>query len=225
MERLKHLIGKLKEQFEQKSPASQMLVTLKQIEAELVSPAYPVNGLIQNTKIAVVMPSSFKVAAMEPDLAQSAPVKAKMMEEPEASFLPKSQNQDTQEWILDPLNEIPTLSHQQGAREINDVIGSNGASLNDKLKGNVVDLAAALKEAPVRELKKAIGVNDRHIFINELFRGDEPMYERSIKTINNFRILPEAEYWMERELKIKLGWDDSREITKHFYQLVRRRFS
>ena len=39
------------------------------------------------------------------------------------------------------------------------------------------------------------------------------MYERSIKTINNFRILPEAEYWMERELKIKLGWDDSREIA------------
>ena len=100
-----------------------------------------------------------------------------------------------------------------------------GHHLNDKLKGNIVDLAAALKEAPVRELKKAIGVNDRYVFINELFRGDEPMYERSIKTINNFRILPEAEYWMERELKIKLGWDDSREITKHFYQLVRRRFS
>ena len=147
------------------------------------------------------------------------------MEEPQATYLPKLQNQESKEWIHDPLNEIPTLSHQQAAREINDVIGSNGASLNDKLKGNIVDLAAALKEAPVRELKKAIGVNDRYVFINELFRGDEPMYERSIKTINNFRILPEAEYWMERELKIKLGWDDSREITKHFYQLVRRRFS
>jgi hypothetical protein len=225
MERLHHLIGKLKEQFDQKSPASQMLVTLKQIEAELVSPAYPVNGLIQNAKITVVMPSSFKVTTLEPDLVQTAPMKEKMMEEPQASFLPKLQNQESQEWILDPLNEIPTLSHQQGVREINDVIGNNGASLNDKLKGNIVDLAAALKEAPVRELKKAIGVNDRYVFINELFRGDEPMYERSIKTINNFRILPEAEYWMERELKIKLGWDDSREITKHFYQLVRRRFS
>jgi len=31
------------------------------------------------------------------------------------------------------------------------------------------------------------------------------MYERSIKTINGFRILPEAEYWMERELKSSLG--------------------
>jgi hypothetical protein len=51
------------------------------------------------------------------------------------------------------------------------------------------------------------------------------MYERSLKTINGFRILPEAEYWMERELKVKLGWDENNPTTRHFYQLVKRRFS
>ena len=126
---------------------------------------------------------------------------------------------------MDPLTEIPTLSHQPMAKEINDVIGSNGTSINDQLRGNVLELAATLKDSPVRELKKAIGVNDRYVFINELFRGDEVMYERTIKTINNFKILPEAEYWMERELKIKLGWDDNRDITRQFYQLVKRRFA
>ena len=73
--------------------------------------------------------------------------------------------------------------------------------------------------------KKAIGINDRFVFINELFRGDEVMYERSLKTINGFRIMAEAEYWIERELKVKLGWDDMKETTRHFYQLVKRRFS
>ena len=128
-------------------------------------------------------------------------------------------------WPFDPLADIPTLA-QQAPRELNDVIGNNGAtSLNDKLKGNVLELSAALNDTPVRDLKKAIGVNDRFVFISQLFRGDEVMYERSIKTINGFRILPEAEYWMERELKVKLGWDENREATKHFYQLVKRRFS
>jgi hypothetical protein len=131
-------------------------------------------------------------------------------------------------WPFDPLAEKPrdrfTLS--QKAREVNDVIGANGASsLNDKLRSEVADLKSALNDTPVRDLKKAIGVNDRYVFINQLFRGDEVMYERSIKTINGFRILPEAEYWMERELKVKLGWDENREITRHFYQLVKRRFS
>lgn len=130
-------------------------------------------------------------------------------------------------WPFDPLAEIPTLAQQQPSRELNDVIGGNGLSpsLNDKLKANVVELSAALNDTPVRDLKKAIGVNDRFVFISQLFRGDEVMYERSIKTINGFRILPEAEYWMERELKVKLGWDENREATKHFYQLVKRRFS
>jgi hypothetical protein len=61
--------------------------------------------------------------------------------------------------------------------------------------------------------------------VSELFRGDEVGYERSIKTINNFRILAEAQYWIERELKLKLGWDENKEIVKLFDQLVKRRFS
>ena len=64
-----------------------------------------------------------------------------------------------------------------------------------------------LQEAPIRDLKKAISINERHRFIQELFRGDETMYERSIKTINSFNIFAEAEFWIQRELKLKLGWD------------------
>jgi hypothetical protein len=51
------------------------------------------------------------------------------------------------------------------------------------------------------------------------------MYERSIKTINSFNIYPEAEYWISRELKIKLGWDNELPVVTQFDQLVRRRFS
>ncbi|HUB59448.1 MAG TPA: hypothetical protein VL978_02035 [Puia sp.] len=131
-------------------------------------------------------------------------------------------------WPFDPLAEKPTdrFTLSQKSREINDIIGGvAGSSLNEKLKPEIVDLRSALNDTPVRDLKKAIGVNDRYVFVNQLFRGDEAMYERSIKTINGFRILPEAEYWMERELKVKLGWDENSNITRHFYQLVKRRFS
>src|SRR5882724_2762804 len=206
MERLQELITQLKEQFERKASPSQMLHTTQLLEAELSRLASQANTSRGSAKVAVMMPSSMKMYAGQQNLQD--PV------------------QERGAWPYDPLTEIPTLAHQQSAREINDAIGSNGSSsLNDKLKANVLELSVALNETPVRDLKKAIGVNDRYVFINQLFRGDEVMYERSIKTINGFRILPEAEYWMERELKVKLGWDESRETTKHFYQLVKRRFS
>ncbi len=110
-------------------------------------------------------------------------------------------------------------------QEWNEVIAVNEESLNEKLRVERIELGAKLKDAPIRDLKKAIGINDRYLFINELFRGDETMYERSIKTINSFSILPEAEYWIQRELKLKVGWNEDSEAVQHFDQLVRRRFS
>jgi hypothetical protein len=226
MEKLQQLISKLNEQCEQNESALQMLVTLKLIEAELTQlHTITVTGR-KNPGVSVVMPSMLVSHRVVEEFIQKIETPAK---QPEPGLQPAANPPvpaGPAAWMGDPLVEIPTLSHQPNNREINDLIGNSNTSINDKLKsGNAMELGTVLKASPVKELRKAIGVNDRFVFINELFRGDEPMYERSIKTINNFRILPEAEYWMERELKIKLGWDDSREIVQHFYQLVRRRFS
>jgi hypothetical protein len=129
-------------------------------------------------------------------------------------------------WALDPVLDIPTLAHQEkNVYELNDTMVTEGAgSLNDKLKQNKAEMSSLLQEAPVRDLKKAISINDRHRFIRELFRDDETMYERSIKTINSFHNSAEAEFWIQRELKVKLGWDTTLELVKTFDQLVRRRF-
>lgn len=220
-----------------------MLGTVRQIETELSQmSSRPTNGL-GSAKVAVMMPSGLRPdVSREPVREQPAYEPQPVMETVETEpAIPqkngyngyhstKKQEQYQPQpaasaWAYDPLQEIPTLSHQQGAREINDVIGMNGDSLNDRLREERVELAHVLTETPIRDLKKAIGVNDRYVFLNELFRGDEVMYERSIKTLNGFRIYQEAEYWINRELKIKLGWNDSNSIVRHFYQLVRRRFS
>jgi hypothetical protein len=129
-------------------------------------------------------------------------------------------------WSLDPLSEVPTLAQQEKpVFELNDAMGGAQNSLNDKLKENKVEMGARLTEGPIRDLKKAISINDRHRFIHELFRGDETMYERSLKTINSFHIAAEAEYWIQRELKVKLGWNSGDELVKTFDQLVKRRFA
>jgi len=125
--------------------------------------------------------------------------------------------------VFDPMTEIPTLSHQ--VPDSRPDTSALPESLNDKLKQGKTELFEILKETPVKDLRKAIGINDRFLFIDDLFRGDEAMYERSIKTINSFTIYPEAEYWIIRELKIKLGWDNENKTVQHFDQLVKRRFS
>ena len=124
-------------------------------------------------------------------------------------------------------DEIPTLPRQEinAPKEINEIVNTENSSRNDNLKTPVIELSNKLAEGPIKDLKKAIGINDRFLYINELFRGDEVMYERSIKTINSFSIWPEAEYWIRRELKTKLGWIDSDATVIQFDQLIKKRFS
>ncbi len=97
--------------------------------------------------------------------------------------------------------------------------------LNERLKEQTREVAQKLQDVPIKDLRKAIGINDRYLYINELFNGDEAMFERSVKTLNQFSILPEAEFWMQRELRIKLGWKEDNILVQQFVLLVRRRFS
>lgn len=136
------------------------------------------------------------------------------------------------ELLFDPIEDTPTLLHQKdntasAIREINEVLSkpaTGNLSHNDKLKEDKTEISHMLSEEPIKDLRKAIGVNDRFLFINELFRGDENMYERSIKTINSYNIAAEAIFWIKRELKLKLGWNDRDDTVKQFDNLVKRRF-
>jgi hypothetical protein len=235
MERLEQLIGKLNEQFEQNADPTQLLVTTQLIEAELMRLTATSRKTLGTSKVAVMMPangrgySSYAPVPVD-EIEEEKPVIAKIVEKngTKGTVNGSTNGTHTEElsgWKFDPLREIPTLSHQESVKELNEVMASNEFSLNDKLKAEVKEVAHLLNDSPVRDLRRAIGINDRYVFVSELFRGDEVMYERSIKTINGFRIFPEAEYWIERELKVKLGWDEGKEITRHFYQLVKRRFS
>jgi hypothetical protein len=122
---------------------------------------------------------------------------------------------------------LPTVTYQpqQQLFQLNEVLVADEPTVNVKYKADRIEVADILENSPIKDLKKAIGINDRFKFIKDLFREDEAMYERSLKTIQNYSILPEAIFWMDRELKTKLGWEENNETAKYFYQLVKRRFA
>lgn len=238
MERIEALIQKLKQQFEQQADPAEMLGTVQLLQFELSKQQTNKQQSLGTAKVAVVLPSmSMSMAAVEdfyPVYEKYAPkpqdeqasVKEKketlLVDEGTVSVVQKNGQLDM---VFDPMTEIPTLSHQpKEKKEVNES-GGQEESLNDKLKQGKTELVEILKETPVKDLRKAIGINDRFLFINELFRGDESVYERSIKTINSFNIYAEAEYWISRELKVKLGWNNDNQAVQHFDQLVKRRFS
>lgn len=250
MERIKALIDKLYQQKQQNCSPALMLPIVQLLQSELLK-LQQTNSLSGKGKIVVTMPMNYyveetfemPVEVAEPvnhpsidavineivkepvttykEVQQPIEIKIKEEKKPEPVAFYKEQQ------VLNPAFEThaesPTIT--QHVKEVHEVIADNRESLNDKLKQDKTELVHVLKDSPIKDLRKGIGINDRFTFVNELFRGDEAMYERSIKTINGFGILSEAEYWINRELKFKLAWNENKETVKHFYQLVRRRFS
>ena len=219
MERIQTLINRLQEQVRQNADVAQMQLTLQLLQSELNQLQKTSVRTLGTSKVSVVLPTPVAIAPVS-ITKKEAEEEQQVISVPKLKSKPKSQL----DLHFDPMNEIPTFSQYKIGKEVNEAVEQQ-ESFNDRLKENRTELMHSLKDAPIRDLRKGIGINDRFVFISELFRGDEPMYERSIKTINSFNIYPEAEYWMNRELKIKLGWDDTKEIVKHFYQLVKRRFA
>ena len=109
--------------------------------------------------------------------------------------------------------------------ELKDALTTDELTINDQLKEDHAEINHTIKLEPVKDIKRAFNINEKYVFINELFRGDDAMFERSLKTINAFQIYPEAQYWIQRELKVKLGWNDNSTTVQHFDTLVKRRFA
>jgi hypothetical protein len=233
MERIEALISKLKEQHQQNADPALLLGTVQLLQFELTKLQASGTQSLGTAKVAVTLPSANVVAtatsAQHEKYAPKPVVEKVTVQEIKETLLVDNgsvsvvQKNGQLDMLFDPMMEIPTLSHQP-KREVNDALNKE-ESLNDKLKQGKTELIETLKETPVKDLRKAIGINDRFLFINDLFRGDESMYERSIKTINSFNIHAEAEYWISRELKLKLGWSNDHATVQHFDQLVKRRFS
>lgn len=232
------LINQLQQAVSEGASPEQAHAMVILIQKELSTKLAPVRQYKKSNKVSVMMPNTFQTNIFEPSFAPEVVFEKEITNAPEIIQVTTTIPAPTHEVITEtPITiahevykdtEDETYTPKQDDAvlyELNDVALSTASELNEQYKAEAVTFVDTLTDAPLKDLKKGIGLNDKFLFINELFRGDDVMYERSIKTINNFNIYPEAEYWMERELKIKLGWDSKQESVTHFYSLVRRRFA
>lgn len=240
MDRVSTLLKKLQNQLNENSSAREMLQTVQILQAELIKKVEKKQDLF-NERISVLMPVTFNFVEIEKvnagtseeKIVQVLQVDERDIEEELRQIKKKAEavnsrvSHNRPGFLFDPLEEVPTLSHQDKVEKkpSDELSFEYPESLNDRLKEDKIELSHSLTSSPIKDLRKAIGVNDRFLFINELFRGDVAMYERSIKTIQNFSIYAEAEFWIRRELKVKIGWLDSDAVVKQFDQLVKRRFA
>jgi hypothetical protein len=200
MERVAALVEKLTNQLAKKADKSQLKQTAVQLLAAL-SETDQFNNLPNN--VSVMIPGDTEAAAE---------IIPEVIPEVIDSPIPEEQTVEVRIPNLPKLEPVETFVPASIPVEINEVI--TNTELQEKL---------ALD--PIKDLKSAIGINDKFQFTATLFNGDEKAFENAVKTINGFKIYAEAQFWIKSNLREQNKWDETAEVVKAFDLLVKRRFA
>jgi hypothetical protein len=84
------------------------------------------------------------------------------------------------------------------------------------------ELSDKLGELPIADIKKAMSLNERIIFVNELFDGNFTEFENALTNLNSVANFAEAKGLMEI-LATRFDWSSKEKQAKTFIKLVKRR--
>ena len=217
MDSVKALVEKLSEQLRQNEDKTRLIITAQQILTELggavVSKPLPQN-IYQEANMVSPAEEVVMQAQVTPEL---------------APITNTDQELETPVEVIDE-NLVPNIveAHAVENSQVNlaEVKTEPILVASEKIEiKEVKEVKDHLVMEPIKDLRSAIGINDKFQFIQELFGGDEKAFEIGIKTINAFKIFPEAQFYIKRELREKNNWDEESNVVKQFDQLIKRRFS
>lgn len=168
-------------------------------------------------------PVSAEIA--EPEVAETVEETA---DEPEAEIV--------EEQVAEPQVEEAPLQQAEPEEEDDDdlpgifdipAVSYPAAQIAPKVKPSVAEVLADkqawrtdMPGSPVKDVRSAISLNDRIIFINHLFNEDPLLFQNVITNINSMENLDQAVEYLAKEFP---AWDMGSELVYRFMMAVRRR--
>jgi hypothetical protein len=123
----------------------------------------------------------------------------------------------------------PTPEPVQPAAPVAATAGGNDRH-NPKIEalfrfGTAKELSEKLSERPVPDLTRAMAINDKLLYINDLFGKDQNAMDESLKLLNKFDSMDEAKSLL-RNLAEQYNWIDEEKVesAQSFIKLVRRKY-
>ena len=115
-----------------------------------------------------------------------------------------------------PLEHLSVIGTNNHVPTINDI-------LSEKVSQNT--LVSQLSKEPVKELKSIISLNDKLLFIKDLFKGYSMAYNEAIEFVNRYDSFDDADKFLKGNYADKNNWKEKQDSVEKFYQILNRRFA
>jgi hypothetical protein len=133
---------------------------------------------------------------------------------------PRQQPQISIKPIWEPVSHKPAAPVRETISELN--LFQRDGSLNDALgkQKQVPDVASSITDIPVADIWSAITINERFLFIRELFGNDPEEFKNTVTLLNSLGSWESARKFMSDRFE----WDKNNPVAIDFLNVVRRRF-
>jgi hypothetical protein len=207
--------------------AEEIIALLKTMKQEFQSPSDQRAGVIKVTDVVEDVKVIKSTKPLRPDVlieindkeeSQSFIATVNSKKEPEIISLPVKEK---------PVKEDDTVIRKKSKGKkpdkniVADKFSRMSNTFNEQL-GNIKtegDISAVIKSRPVHNLIEAIGINDKFLFIREIFSGDQLSYNEAIAKLNKVDNLSDA----KAVIMSYTGEGDENEAVKQLLDLVKRK--
>ena len=137
---------------------------------------------------------------------------------------------DEEPEVIEPVVELPepvTLTLEKPAKPTEQPVGKDEVlTINQRMsaqlnKGGVSDQPAG---QPVSDLKHAISLNDKLLYIKDLFNGYNLSYSEAIEILNRLGSFEDAERFLSKNYVAKNNWESKADTAAKFYAVLKRRY-
>ncbi|HEY2583718.1 MAG TPA: hypothetical protein VGI43_18050 [Mucilaginibacter sp.] len=101
-------------------------------------------------------------------------------------------------------------------------------SINQKISSQLGNTAMRkteqLSKKHIEDIKLVITLNDKLLYIKDLFNGYSLAYSEAIEILNRFNTFEEASHFLKTSYATKNNWENKKATAEKFYELLRRRY-
>ncbi|MEX0966570.1 MAG: hypothetical protein WD077_04995 [Bacteroidia bacterium] len=159
---------------------------------------------------------------LPPETEESAPAEPIMAESPENEKT-KKEAAEKEKSAKDAAPAKEPEQEPASRQSLNERFAGRTA-LHQRLGKSQPGMADKFKLTPIADLKSAISLNKKIAFINDLFKGNQKEYRKTIDFLNKSGNYSEARFYLQSELKPKYDWKDSDPLYLELQELVQRKF-
>jgi hypothetical protein len=86
-------------------------------------------------------------------------------------------------------------------------------------------VSSQFNQRQVNDLKSLINLNDKLLFVRDLFNGYSLAYSEAIEILNRFDNFESADNFLKQNYLSKNNWAEKQHVADKFYEILNKRFS